>query len=322
MAIKQIVSIIAVIAGISIMAGCGGGTGATGESVSGVTTGVITATNGSSTGKEIALAGLATTGSSIQINGVDYSIDGSRINKDEDDDSLAVGMVVTVKSYEKGTGSIRTATEINCDHLLKGPAASIDPATGRVVVMGQSVTTSTTTVFKRVSDLSALSRNDMIVVSGYTDADGRIQATRIERKNNPFIPNKTPVKLIGTVTQVNGQSLAIGGITVTSVLPLNPRILVGSLVKVHGTITTADGPFIALKVELNTPELDDFDHAEIEGIVANLSITDRTFTVGGISIVAGYLDLSGLSENDRVEVEGRLVNGILLASEIKIKLHN
>jgi hypothetical protein len=329
MKINRIWSAMALMISIATLSGCGGGTGSGTPTAPGsippsakaVTTGLITATGGSSSGKEIALTGAAQNGATIQINAVDYSIDGSSIIKDEDDDTLDVGMVVTVKSHKNDHGP-RTATEINCDHLVKGPVASINTATGTLVIMGQSVTTTTTTVFKRVTGLAALSSNDMIVVSGYADADGRIQATRIERKNNPFIPNKTPVKLIGTVTQINGQSLIIGGVTVSSLLPLNPRIAVGSLVKVHGTIATANGPFTAMKLELKTHEQEDVDHAEIEGMVANLSLADGTFTIGGISIAVGNLDIAGLTVNDRVEVEGQLVNGVLIASEIKIKHHN
>ncbi len=320
--ISNVITVISIIAGISIISGCGGGSGPNGQPTSGVTTGVITATKDNSTGKEIALAGVATSGSSISINGVDYSIEStSNIIKDEDDDSLALGMVVTVKSHEKSPGGVRRADEIRFEHLLKGPVSAIDPAAGTLTVLGQTVETSTSTIFSGINDLNNMAVRDMVVVSGYFDADGRIQATRIGRKSNPFIANITLVKLNGTVSSVNGQTLTIGDLTITSVPPLPQQLAVGSQVKVKGTISAPAGPLIAMKVELHTPDLDEADHAEVEGIVANLSTADSTFTVGGLSVVATILNLSGLAENDWVEIEGRLVNGVLLAAEIKIKKH-
>ncbi|MBC8019455.1 MAG: cytochrome c [Verrucomicrobia bacterium] len=90
----------------------------------------------------------------------------------------------------------------------------------------------------------------------------------------------------------------------------------------RGSIATANGPFTAMNVELKTQEQEDVDHAEIDGLVANLSLANGTFIIGGIYIAVGNLNIAGLSVNDRVEVEGQLVNGALMASEIKIKHHN
>ncbi|MBI5656629.1 MAG: hypothetical protein HZC44_07350, partial [Geobacter sp.] len=104
MQIKHIISTCALMIVTIILAGCGGGSGSTTPAVSGVTAGVITGVDGSASGKTIALTGAAGSGS-IQINCEEYSLNGTNIIKDDDDDQLSTGMVVTVKSHDGGAGS-------------------------------------------------------------------------------------------------------------------------------------------------------------------------------------------------------------------------
>ena len=83
--------------------------------------------------------------------------------------------------------------------------------------------------------------------------------------------------------------------------------------------TGVTGPLsvTAKKIELeNELEPEESSHAEIEGLVANLS--GNTFTVNGISVNAGSLSLAGIANGTRVEVQGTFSGGVLMATKIHI----
>ena len=153
--------------------------------------------------------------------------------------------------------------------------------------------------------------------SGLPAADGTLLATRIEKKGG-FVPGRM-VELTGVVSAVNDQGFTIGGLTVTSNLPLPTGFAVGVLVEVNGILANAAGPLIATEVEVKADELDaEEGHlVHLEGIVTNF-LVPATFKVNGMTVNAQGVDVTSVSNNVKVRVEGTVVNGILIAKSVTV----
>ena len=103
----------------------------------------------------------------------------------------------------------------------------------------------------------------------------------------------------------------------------------GLYVEVKGTFDTSTNTLTATKVEAEDDSVEDADEFEIEGIITGY-VDDSNFMVNGIPVDASSASREPssmvLANDTRIEVEGAIVNGILLASEIEseggdIKVH-
>ena len=115
----------------------------------------------------------ATTDATILVNGVAAT-----------EGDLAIGQVVRIEGTVDAGGTTGTARSVSFDDDVAGPIESIDLASGRLVVLGQSVQTGAATSFDDSivpRSLEGLAVGDRIEVSGLVAADGVINATRIER---------------------------------------------------------------------------------------------------------------------------------------------
>jgi len=56
----------------------------------------------------------------------------------------------------------------------------------------------------------------------------------------------------------------------------------------------------------------------VEGLVSGFSAGSNSFKVSGQAVTTGSLSLAGIGNNVRVEVEGTLLNGVLVATKIKL----
>ena len=97
-----------------------------------------------------------------------------------DFDELRPGRVVLVRR-EPGDAA---AGRIDAYDLLVGPLESVDPATGRLVVMGQHVVVTGHTAIGKSSvqggALAALMPGSSVAVSGHVTATGEVLATRVD----------------------------------------------------------------------------------------------------------------------------------------------
>jgi Domain of unknown function (DUF5666) len=122
--------------------------------------------------------------------------------------------VVVVMGKVDDNRTTGTADEIHFKENVKGPVQSIDIATGRLVVLGQTVITGPDTSFDdniQPASLDGVSIGDLVEVSGQTMADGSIVATRIEMK-----PAGTAFEVLGTVSNLDSANFrfAINTLTV------------------------------------------------------------------------------------------------------------
>jgi hypothetical protein len=107
-----------------------------------------------------------------------------------------------------------TATAIYVEEAVVGSIDAIDSTLGAMSVIGQSIVVTSATVLGddiQPNQLSTLSVNDMIAVSGVKRPDGTLEATLIRRW-----PNGAFLAVAGVVTTIDSaqQLLRVGGVTV------------------------------------------------------------------------------------------------------------
>ena len=302
------------------IAGCGSSGGTTG--VSGANKGVITALG------------------SIFVNGVEYNVAGSSVTVDKSSGSasdLRVGRVVTVNG-SKSDDLHGSATSVDYMDNLEGPV-DVTPTTGssQFQAFGQTIVVNTSaasvasgkTVFYNMSSLSQLSGGSLVEVSGMPDANGVIQASYIELKSGLLAGSS--IELKGTITGLNTavKTFSIGALTVDySIASLSDLpaggIANGIFVEVSGSgsnYTLGASPiFKAAKVESasENPSSADGNNLSIEGYIKGFTTGSNTFKVNGQAVNTGTLSLTGITNNIRVEVEGTMSGGVLMATKIKV----
>ncbi|RII27971.1 MAG: hypothetical protein CXR31_05935 [Geobacter sp.] len=194
-----------------------------------------------------------------------------------------------------------------------------------MTVLGQKVTFDSTTVFADfpTKGTSSVVPGQMVQVSGFADPSGTIRATRIERHTPDWTPTTT-VELKGTISStIAASTFSIGNLTVDATgITLPTGTNVGSFVKVEGRLaafnsTTLKATSVSLRkdgIEMNET---DREHTDVEGYVRNLA--GNRFMIGDTLVNAGTLSLAGIANGVKVEVEGYFLNGILIATSIKIE---
>ena len=306
-----------------LMAGCGGGGGGGGG-------GGTPATGSSATG---AITGFG----SIIVGGVRFDDSAASIQDDDDGDSLnrdalKLGMVVRIKGGKKtddGSSIRANAHSIEVHSELQGPVDS-KTATS-IVVLGQTVKISATTFFEDGLSLATLAVGAVVEVHGFVDpANNNLTATRIESK-----PNAKVFKLQGTVSALNtvaktfklGTGTGTGTSTITisyltAVVPSSLTLANGSVVRVRLVTTPVNGIWTALKVKKFEIEKDDRNEAEVEGIITAFTSTSL-FSVNGLPVDASTATFeggkTGVVLGARVEVEGSIVNGVLVAKKVELE---
>jgi hypothetical protein len=311
--------LLTLLGGAMALAGCGGGG-----------TGVATVSGG---GTGSFSAGPISGFGSIIVNGVRFDDSIAKVLDDDGNkstrDQLKLGMMVRVK----GRAISRTvdaasadADEISFGSELLGPIDSIDTVAKTLVVLGQTVQITASTIFEDGLTLSALAVNDIVEVHGFVDpATNRLVATRIERKLLAIV---TAFKLQGKISNLNTTTFQIGGLTISFAPPVDMPaglILANDLlvrVRLDSNPLTSTATRKATKIRAIEAEVEDRDEAEVEGMITDF-ISSARFSVNGQPVDAsGATVPPGLEPGSRVEVEGRLVKGVLVAKEVQLKDEN
>lgn len=293
--------------------------------------------------------GVITGFGSIIVNGVRFD-DSTATVSDEDDDEtpsrskdvLKLGMLVTVSvSSSTGTGTgtgTGTASAITFGSVLKGPVQSINggTVTGTVtagtqtlVILGQSVIVTTRTVFDPLSlpgGLADIRQGDVLEVHGLLDVTAnKLLATRINREGDAGA-----FKITGNVSSLDtaSSSFKIGSLVISyaAIEPgkLRVKLANGVTVKVQlSTMPSAGGTWNATRIKpASRKAMVDRKKVEIEGIVDSFTSVVR-FSVNGVPVDATHAAFSkgasSLALGARVEIEGSIVGGTLIATRIKIK---
>jgi len=319
---------------------CGGGGGSAGGGIGG-------------TGKAV---GTIDGFGSIFVNGVEFhtgsaaiSIDDSAVAGTEGD--LKLGMVVEIEGEFNGDGTTGTAFTVISDDVVEGPiTAAVNTTEQSFSVMERKVFYSASTIFEdtgllggdRISAM-ALSIDNVVEVSGFVDSDGQIKATRVERKALTFTP--------GEILEVNGIVANLDTTTETfdiGFLAINysagstsfdngtiGNLVEGVPVEVKGTNdVVGDGFLLANSIEFEFEDFgNDGDLLQFEGVVTSVASTSAwDFEVNGLPVETngqtqwrgGYTQLSDVTLNDRVEVDGTLEDQggtlVLVAREVELEV--
>lgn len=267
---------------------------------------------------------------SIVVNGVRY--DDSRARVFDADDAggttsvLGLGMVVDVVAGPVQTGAsgelTAVATQVRYRSEVQGPLTAI--AGDVLTVLGQSVRIGSATVFEEGRN-ATLQTGRVLEVYGQRDASGQITATRIDIEDDADEPYslQAPIAALDTVArrfQVGDAVVLYGGAT-----GVPAQLADGDVLRVRLSRTPdASGQWQATTVRavspLATAEAASGVQADLEGYITRVDSSSR-FAIGQVTVdVSAAQRLpADLAVGSLVEVEGRWVDGVLLAREVELE---
>jgi hypothetical protein len=275
---------------------------------------------------------------SVWLNGERYVTSSALITvngQDANEDELAIGQVVVVRSRLADDEVTLVAETVSYESNLQGPVAvdSVDLLAGSFIALGQLIYINSATTFGPnivPADLSGLSSGDIVEVSGFVNTFGAIQATRIELEDNP---DYSP-QLSGVVSDLNeGVDFKIGdqlvdyseAVLIDGFIPAG-IISEGDKVRVVGSELLA-GTLVADTVVYRgtVAATEDGDDGEIEGLIS-VFVDQFSFTLAGFDVVTNaQTEYSGgtaadLDNNIRIEAEGLFdTSGTLIADNIEFR---
>ena len=329
---KHYLSISLVLGVISVLYGCGGGSGSTDD--------------GTSSTSETSSSGPITSFGSIYVNGKRYDTSNSEVyveDESSDESELRVGMMVEVVEDDSGN-----AARVSYDDDLEGIVAANNIAAGSSIgtleVMGQTVTVDNKTVFETyvaaISSVDLIVAGNIVEVSGYTTSDSTITATRIEVKAVDLAtylsnyPKGIEVKGIVSQHSASANTFKLGLLVVNYAGAILDDLGNGVQDNLYVEVKSVQGmnasdQLIASKVELEDNGRrdysgDDGDEYEVKGYVTALSadsitVNEETFIINNVTEFED--DSKGkIKVGDMVEVEGYVnSDGRLTAKEIELE---
>jgi hypothetical protein len=271
---------------------------------------------------------------SIIVNGVRFDDsrarvfddDGVDVTDDHGRDALGLGAMVEIESGRIDDGSGRaTALSIRLGSELQGPVASVDVASGRFVVLGQTIVVTGDTVFDDslgVDGLAGLA-GQIVEVHALFDAEsGRYVATRVEIEDDA-----DEYKLRGRVADHDAaaQHFRLGAAVISyakvGAAALPAGFADGQSVRVKlETTPAADGSWIAISVRSHERKVEDRDDVRLRGTVSAFT-SPTQFEVDGVPVDAASARIEDgpVTAGAFVKVRGTTVAGVLVASRVEIE---
>ncbi|HVJ73819.1 MAG TPA: DUF5666 domain-containing protein [Casimicrobiaceae bacterium] len=303
------------------LAGCGGGGtqfasgGIVGTGDARVlSSGIITAT---------APGAIVVNGQTVSIAGATVSINGVAASAAD----LRIGMVVAVDGRVNPDGSA-VATSVAYRAEVAGVVDGVDVAASAFTLLGQRVRTDRLTVFEGGTLASMLGQR--VEVSGLRAGPADVFATWIQVSAEPP-PAVVPIEVVGTVAaldatvkrfSVGSQLVDYASLAATAV---PAGFANGSKVRVSGTVPVAGGIVTATAIALVAPPLpgQNAQRVELDGFVtdfaglASFRVNDQPVDARSATFENG--SAASLGNGARVEVEGRLDNGVVIASKVEFE---
>ena len=268
---------------------------------------------------------------SVFVAGVRFDDSAATFDDDEGNSrsraELKLGMMVEVDAgaVDRSAASA-LALRIRLGNEIVGPVGTKDVAASTVQVLGQTVLVTTSTVFDETlaGGLSALTTGTVVEVYGILDpTTGRVVATRIEAE-----AGATAYKLRGLISNLNTtlKTFTINGQLISyASLPgvgVPPGLTNGQIVRVRLQTTQVAGAWVAtaLRGGLRVPDVAHRE-AHVEGVISTFTSTGN-FEVNGLKVDARGATFpdgtAGIVLGARVEVEGVVTAGVLVASKVEI----
>ena len=301
---------------LAFLASCGGGvdSGGTGTTV-GYAAGPITGFG------------------SVIVNGVRYDERSAEIRDDDErlrsSADLRLGMlteIVASAPVSTAGGVVATASALHYRSQLIGPVERVDAAAGRLTVLGQAVRITASTVIDSAlaGGVAALAPGDVVeVYAQYDSAAASHVATRVQRAGDV-----RSYKLRGPVAalSLSDRTLTVGTLVISyaAVAPADPAttLAVGQRLRIRLATAPVGAVWQATAISAADTPLADREFAEVEGRItrytsaADFAVDDLPVDARSASFPDGR---AGLALGARVEVEGRIAAGTLVANKVKVE---
>ena len=314
-------AVLAAVAALLLAAGCGGGGG--GDNMPAPQGRAFT-------------EGTITGFGSIIVNGIRFDESTAQVIDDDgeahDRNELKLGMSVQVVSSGIDRRSLSAnASRVRFGAEIVGPVSAISAGTTpkTLTVLDQIVEIGATTVFDDLPNgFASIKVNDVLEVHAlFNSATGHYLAKRIEPK-----PGAAVFKLRGIVADLNAgaRTFKIGGALIDfsgiAAANLPSNLANGLRVRVLlNTVKNASGAWVATAIRAEQREMEDKDEAEVEGIITAFTST-ASFSVNGLPVDASKAAFpdgtAGVVLGARVEVEGAIANGVLVATKVELEDEN
>ncbi len=313
-------ALVALLAATVLAVGCGGGAAPDSGVGAGGTGAPLSFSQGPITGF-----------GSIIVNGVHFDDSGASVVDDDGNalsnaQSLRLGTVVDVQGGVVTNGAT-AATAIHVHVDLVGPVTTaFDATSNRLAVLGQPVrVVSSTALDGFTGGAASIPVGSVVAVSSlYDKATGVYVATRIDP-----VPGAARFAIRGTPTAVDttADTFTIGS-AVFSYGSLAPpaSLAAGQLIRaVLSTAVDSQGRWVATAFGQALPALPDGRRGGLEGVVN--SVTDAAhFVVNGVSVDATGASVtpagSTIGVQSRVELQGTIVAGVLVATSVQVDASN
>jgi hypothetical protein len=295
-------------------------TASSGDDASGVGSGGTGVSTADATG-----VGAVDGAGSIIVSGLRYDTAQAVGNILDAPAGLQLGMTVKVTGPVNADFTNGIARRVDSAADLGGPLLSVDLQQGSFVILGTTVSTDEGTVWADASGLAAIPAGQTLQIWGLPGPSGVLRATRVEQRDpGEFI-------LTGTVEGLDAaaHTFTLGGLVVDygAAVPsgsLDGQPLAnGTIVRVRAD-TLLQGRLAAKAVQwwYPVPRVEG-STAQVAGLVTNFAGA-ASLRVLGLQVDASAAQISGglpasLGNGVKVEVGGRIANGILKATKLKIR---
>jgi len=281
---------------------------------------------------------------SVIVNGITYNTDSATFTRDDNPSSqgeFKVGETVIVQGTIDDNNTNAVASTVELNEIVKGPVSALN-SEGRLSVLGQTVQLGANTSIDdscgvTLDNIGGLLTVFAVEVSGTADANGIIDATRIECKTAGEV---TEFEVNGIVSghDAGATTFMINDLHVDYSNTLSIDDFPGGVISDGDPVEVEGAPadfndlvfppeLAASRVEYKGARFADNegDHIEIEGFITRY-VSPTNFDVSGIPVteISGTVYEGGTSAdlglNLKVEVEGEFdSNGVLNATKIEIK---
>jgi Domain of unknown function (DUF5666) len=282
------------------------------------------------TGRMVAAFGRITAFGSIFVNGVEYAIDNAQVDLDgrsAGPSQLQIGQIVTVQAALNPNKTSGVATNVSFTGDVVGPIAQLDPTRRSLTVLGQTIQLDDTTSFGegiQPGGIGSLQKGMILEISGFPDASGNLQASRID------LVAGAPLQVRGTVQTLDAsaQTFRINDLTIdySGVVP-GGKLVNGSTATVQAVEFPTDGTLHATRVQASSGIGGTAnEQGQVEGLITSFKSADE-FYVGEQLVLASsstHVVLHGkpLAPDLAVKVIGVFAaSGALMAREIHVKPH-
>lgn len=263
---------------------------------------------------------------SVIVNGIRFDDSNARIEDDDgaliDRNVLRLGMITAVDGGPVSAGAA-TASRVRLRSEMVGPASSIDAALKTLQVLGLPVNAMTAVIDadSLPTGLAGLQTGDVVEVHGFFSVQNQAYvATRIERRSSATEQFRLRGVVTGRVDDgqftIGSQIFDLGSLSLTS-----PAA--GTAVRLELATQPVAGVWQVLELQQTGAQvIAEGSRVEVEGLVTRFDSPER-FNVEGVEVSvtpSTVFDSGGpVALGVRVEVEGSLANGLLVATRIEFE---